>query len=235
MSGIEALVFDVFGTVVDWRSSLIAEGEAVTRRTGVACDWAAFADAWRAMYQPAMEEVRSGRRPFTILDVLHRESLEALLPRFGLERLDEAERVGLNLAWHRLQPWPDSPEGLRRLSARFITATLSNGNTRLLVDLGRRGRLAFTLYFSAQTARGYKPQPHVYRHPCEQLSCPPEKVMMVAAHKDDLAHARACGLRTAFIARPLEFGPGRSPDVSPDPEADLNAADLVDLAARLGA
>lgn len=196
------LLFDVFGTCVDWRSGVARDVASLGREL----DAGAFADAWRRRYQPSMEEVRSGRRPFTKLDVLHRESLEALLPEFGLESLSEAERAWLNLTWHRLDPWPDVPGGLLKLRERHVTATLSNGNVSLLVDLARHGDLRFDAILSAEVVGAYKPQPEAYLRACSLLDVPPAGATLVAAHPDDLAAAARAGLQTAYVARPREWG-----------------------------
>jgi 2-haloacid dehalogenase len=231
-----ALVFDVFGTCVDWRRGVAREVAAIATAHGVALDAFAFADAWRAMYQPAMEEVRAGRRPWTILDVLHRESLDTLVPRFGLQELDDAARGALNRAWHRLDPWPDVVPGLLRLKRRFIIAPLSNGNVALLTNMAKRAGLPWDLILGAETSGAYKPQPRAYLRAAEMLGLAPSDVMLVAAHNGDLAAARAVGLRTAFVARPAEFGAG-----SPQAERVATAAwtriaeDFVDLAVQLDA
>ncbi|SHI61955.1 2-haloacid dehalogenase [Roseomonas rosea] len=236
LEGVRALVFDVFGTVVDWRSGVAREAAPFLARHGSAADPAAFADAWRRRYQPAMEEVRSGRRPFTRLDVLHRENLEAVLPDAGIDpaRVPPAELDALNLAWHRLDPWPDAVAGLTRLKARYIIAPLSNGNIILMTDMAKRAGLPWDAILGAEVARAYKPAPEAYLRTAEILAMRPEEVCLVAAHNGDLAAARRCGLRTAFVPRPTEHGPEQRTDLSPDQEWDLVATDFVELAARLG-
>jgi 2-haloacid dehalogenase len=234
LGSIEALCFDVFGTVVDWRSGVARGAEALLAPSGVSLDWHAFADAWRARYQPAMEAVRSGRRPFVKLDVLHRENLEAVLTEFEIEDLPEATVAELNLAWHRLDPWPDVVEGLVRLKRRHILAPVSNGNLRLMVDLARHGGLPWDAILGAEVARAYKPAPEAYQRAAELLDLPPAACLMVAAHNDDLAAARDQGLRTAFVPRPLEHGPGQSQDLEPTGEWDLVGHDFGELAGRLG-
>lgn len=224
------LVFDIFGTVVDWHGSIAAEVSA--RHPQVDAD--AFALAWRAGYQPAMEAVRSGGRGFVKLDVLHREILDTILPRFGLGHLAEAERAELNRVWHRLAAWPDSVAGLTRLKARFTLCSLSNGNLGLLTHMAKRAGLPWDCVLSAEVFRAYKPDPRVYRGAAEVFDLPEEQVMMVAAHQDDLAAARANGLQTAYIERPLEFGVAHVKDVSPDPANTLHARDLLHLADLLG-
>jgi 2-haloacid dehalogenase len=209
MATIHALLFDVFGTLVDWRSSIAREAEATLAPRGVAVDWLAFADAWRGQYQPAMDDVRSGRLPFSKLDALHRRNLDVILNTFALDDVDEATRAHLNLAWHRLDAWPDVRPGLDRLRARFRLAPCSNGNISLMIDLARRNGFAWDAILGAELARDYKPKPIVYLAAVEALDCAPDEVMMVAAHPSDLAAAAHVGLRTAFIERPNEFGPGR--------------------------
>ena len=229
---IRALAFDVFGTVVDWRGSLVAEGAERWEPRGWHADWGALADAWRGRYQPALERVRRGERPFTSLDVLHRESLDALLPEFGLEAMGDAERAELNLAWHRLRPWPDSRPGLERLAQHHHLTTLSNGNRSLLRDLVREGRLAFHQVLSAEDFGAYKPDPRVYLGAARRLELPPGEVAMVAAHPDDLRAAAEQGLRTCYVPRPLEWG-GGAPVPEAGEEFDHVAPDLVALAEAL--
>ena len=209
MPEIKALTFDVFGTVVDWRSGVAREAEAALAPKGLALDWGAFADRWRALYQPAMEQVRTGARPFTILDALHRENLVVLLAELGIAGLSEPEIDALNLAWHRLDPWPDVLDGMARLRRRFILASLSNGNIALMVDMARRAGLPWDVILGAEVARAYKPQPEAYDSAARMLALAPAECLMVAAHPSDLAAAAARGLRTAYVHRPLENGPGR--------------------------
>ncbi len=231
-----ALLFDVFGTCVDWRSNIASQGEALGRRLGLGeVDWPAFADAWRGLYQPRMETVRSGRRQWTNLDVLHRESLDRVLADFGLDEVGERDRELLTLAWHRLDPWPDTVEGLRRLRARFTIAPCSNGHIALLVGLSRHAGISWDAVLGAELARTYKPRPEVYTRSVEALGLRPGQAMMVAAHNPDLKAAAALGLRTAFVARPREHGPGQTSDLEPGPDAEVAAGDLIDLAAKLGA
>lgn len=224
------LVFDIFGTVVDWHGSIVHE--VSMRYPQVDAD--AFALAWRAGYQPAMEAVRSGGRGWVRLDTLHREILDGILPRFGLAHLDDAQRADLNLVWHRLDPWPDSLQGLARLKSRFTICSLSNGNLGLLTDMAKRAGLPWDCVLGAEVFRAYKPDPRVYLGAAEVFDVEPAQVMMVAAHQDDLAAARACGLQTAYIERPEEFGAGHLKDVSPDPANTLHARDLMHLADLLG-
>ncbi|MCH2254007.1 MAG: haloacid dehalogenase type II [Vicinamibacterales bacterium] len=231
---VKAMTFDVFGTVVDWRSSIIREGEQLTVRTGIEVDWPRFADAWRAGYGPAMRRVRSGELPWTRIDDLHRMILDGLIPEFGLTALDEAARDDLNRVWHRLSPWPDAVSGLTRLRTRYVLASLSNGNVALLVNMAKHSGLPWDAVLSAELAHQYKPDPEVYLTAADLLGLEPEQVMMVAAHKGDLRAAAALGFKTAYVPRPLEYGPDREIDTTPDPSFDVNATDFNDLADRLG-
>jgi len=231
---VKALAFDVFGTVVDWRGSLIEEGRKLGRRKRIKADWTAFADAWRAGYRPAMDRVRRGELGWTRIDDLHRMILDGLIPAFGLTSLTEPERVDLNRAWHRLMPWKDAVSGLRRLKKRYVLATLSNGNVGLLVDMAKHAGLPWDVILSAEIARHYKPDPEAYLSVPRLLDIEPGEVLMVAAHKDDLDGAARAGLRTAFVARPLEFGDPALKDVAPEPRFDANAKDFLDLARQLG-
>ena len=233
---VQALVFDVFGTVVDWRSGVARESAAFLARYAPGAVPAAFADAWRRRYSPAMEEVRSGRRSFVRLDVLHRENLEAVLPEFGIDpvAIPPSELYALNLAWRRLDPWPDSVPGLTRLKRGFIIAPLSNGNIRLMLDMAKRAGLPWDAILGAEVAQAYKPTPEAYLRTAETLMLEPEQVCLVAAHNNDLAAARRCGLRTAFIPRPTEHGPGQTSDLGPEEEWDAVASGIEDLAGQLG-
>ena len=224
---VRALIFDVFGTVVDWRRGVAA---AVARALP-GTDATAFADAWRARYQPAMEAVRSGRRGYVPLDALHREMLDDTLAAFGPD-LDEPGRAALASVWERLPPWPDAAEGLARLRARAIVAPCSNGSIALMTRLARYAGLGWDCILGADVARAYKPDPRVYRACAAALRLEPSEVMMVAAHNDDLRAAAACGLRTAFLPRPTEHGPGQTTDLGPEGPWDVAAADLRDLARR---
>ena len=235
LADVRALTFDVFGTVVDWRSSVIREGEALGARLGLTVDWAAFADAWHGGYAPAMDRVRHGELPWTRLDDLHRMTLDRLLDKFGIsDALDEAEREAFNRVWHRLDPWPDSVGGLTRLRQRYVLASLSNGNVSLLVNMAKHAGLPWDCVLSAELAGHYKRDSEVYRMAADLLDLPPERMLMVAAHQDDLQAAHREGFRTAFIRRPLEHGPDATPDLSIDPVFDLVADDLHDLADQLG-
>ena len=236
---VRALVFDVFGTVVDWREGIARDAAAFLKRHGREdIHPRAFADAWRRRYQPAMEECRSGRRPFTRLDVLHRENLEKVLGDYGIDpaAIAAAELDDLNRAWHRLDPWPDVLEGLTRLKRTRIIAPCSNGNIALMVNLAKRAGLPWDCILGAETARAYKPMPEAYLASCRQLALPPAAVMMVAAHNADLRAAKAQGLATAFVARPTEHGPGQTSDLAADRQCvDLDASSFVELASKLHA
>jgi 2-haloacid dehalogenase len=233
MTSIRAMFFDVFGTLVDWRTGVAREADRALRPLGYTLDWSRFADAWRAEYQPGMEEVRAGRIPFSKLDLLHRRNLERFMPRFGLTDLSESVRHELTLAWHRLDAWPDVPAALKRLQKKFLLAPVSNGNISLMVDLARRNGFPWDAILGAEIAGDYKPKPRVYLAACEALDLDPAQCMMVAAHSNDLAAAAACGLLTAHIARPGEYGPGTGERVATVP-VDFAAADLADLAGKLG-
>ena len=232
---IRACLFDIFGTVVDWRTSVSREAGAFFAQKGIRVDPLEFAVEWRKLYQPSMEEVRSGRRPFTILDVLHRESLETLLRRYKVDSLSEGEKDHLNRAWHRLTPWPDVVEGLGRLKRKLVIAPCSNGNIALMVNLAKHSGLPWDCILGAETARAYKPMPEAYLASCRQLALAPAEVMMVAAHNGDLKAAKAQGLATAFVPRPAEHGPGQKSDLVADPACvDLPVKSFVELAEKLG-
>jgi 2-haloacid dehalogenase len=233
MNHVRALIFDVFGTLVDWRSSIAREARDVLSPLGVTLEWEGFADAWRDQYQPAMEEVRAGRLPFSKLDLLHRRNLDVVLRNVGLDRIDESTRARLNLAWHRLDAWPDVASGLARLRVRYRIAPCSNGNISLMVDLARRNNLPWDAILGAEIARDYKPKPIVYLSAAAAFDCEPRETMMVAAHSSDLAAAAAQGLRTGFIARPNEYGAGKGESAATVP-VDVSVASLTDLATALG-
>ena len=230
-----ALLFDVFGTVVDWRGGIARDAAPFLARHGIAMDPHDFAEAWRARYQPAMQAVRTGARAFTRLDLLHRENLEAVLRAAGadLARIPEAELDDLNRAWHRLDPWPDAIPGLMRLKTRFIVAPLSNGNIALLLNMAKRAGLPWDAILGAEVAQAYKPQPEAYLRTAEILGLPPGACMLVAAHNSDLAAARRCGLGTAFIAR-REHGPAQTADLVPEQDWEQVADSFTALADRLG-
>ena len=234
-SGVKALVFDTFGTVVDWRGSIIAEGQAWGKAKGLTIDWAHFADRWRAGYAPSMEKVRKGEMPWTKLDVLHRMILDNLLKEFQITGLTEEEKDHWNRVWHRLKPWPDSVAGLTRLKKKFSIAPLSNGNVSLLADMAKNAGLPWDMILGAEVARHYKPDREAYLTAVELLSLKPEEVMMTAAHRQDLAAARSFGLRTGFIHRPNEYGPTRQADTAKPGDFDVVASDMLDLASKMGA
>ena len=234
LAGVKALTFDVFGTVVDWRSTIIHEGQLLTKAKGICVDWARFADAWRAGYGPAMDRVRKGELPWTNIDGLHRLILDDLLKQFQITGLTAEEAHHLNYVWHRLTPWPDAVPGLTRLRSRYVVATLSNGNISLLVDMAKNGGLPWDCVLSAELARHYKPDREVYETAARLLGLPPAQIMMVAAHKGDLEAAKRVGFKTAWVPRPLEYGPGGKMDTTPDPSFDVTASDFLDLALKLG-
>ncbi|HJO10879.1 MAG: haloacid dehalogenase type II [Gammaproteobacteria bacterium] len=235
VANVRALVFDVFGTVVDWRSSITREGQLLAARKGYTADWANFADRWRSGYGPAMNRVRTGELPWTKIDDLHRMILDELVVEFGLTGMTEEELDHFNKAWHRLSPWPDTVGGLNRLKTRFIIATLSNGNVALLTNMAKNAGMPWDAILSAELSGHYKPDPEAYLKAADLLSLPPEQVMMVAAHPGDLRAAARTGMRTAYVIRPLERGPGRPVNTNPDGEFDVTANDFVDLAVKLGA
>ena len=233
LDGVKALSFDIFGTVVDWRTSIIREGQLLQQRLALpAQDWAAFADGWRAGYQPAMHEVRTGTLPWTDIDGLHRRILDKLLAARGLV-LSETDAADFNRVWHRLVPWPDSVAGLYRLKQRFTITSLSNGNVALLVNMAKHAGLPWDTVLSAELFQHYKPDPEVYLGAARLLGLQPAQLMMVAAHPSDLRAAAACGLRTAYVARPLERGPGGAMEAWTEGEFDTVATDFVALAQTL--
>jgi 2-haloacid dehalogenase len=234
IDAVKALTFDVFGTVVDWRTGITEEGRTIGRDKDIDTDWVAFADAWRAKYQPSMSRVRDGEVPWTNLDSLHRRSLEELLEEFGITSLDAREKDHLNRAWHRLPPWPDSVAGLTRLKKRYILATLSNGNVALLVNMAKHAGLPWDAVLGAEVARHYKPQPESYLKTAELLGLDPHECMLVAAHNGDLVAAAALGFRTAFVARPTEYGPNQNTDLKAEHDFDIVCESFIALADRLG-
>lgn len=229
---IRALIFDVFGTLVDWRGSIARQAEAMLKPRGVSVDWLAFADAWRGEYQPAMEAIRSGRRGYVRLDILHRENLDRVLPKFGLDALDEKTRAEMNLFWHRLDAWPDVRDGLAKLGERFLLAPCSNGNIALMADLARYNGIRWDAVLGADIVRDYKPKPIVYLAACEAFDLAPEHVMMVAAHSNDLSGAAAQGLKTAHVARVDEYGPSTG-EAWPLVPVDCKVLNLLELAERI--
>src|SRR6186713_1837378 len=233
-TSVKALVFDTFGTVVDWRTSVTQEVEQLARKKGFTVDGAKFADAWRAGYGPSMNRVRTGELPWTKLDRLHRMTLDRILVDFGIKGLSETETDALNRAWHRLRPWPDAVAGLTRLKTRFIIAPLSNGNISLMTNMAKHSGLPWDCILGAELVRHYKPDREVYQSAADILDLRPADVMMVAAHLGDLRAAKSVGLRTAFVARPLEYGPDGKPDLKGDASVDVSAKDFNDLAGQLG-
>ena len=234
LKDVKALTFDVFGTVVDWRNSIAREAEKALAPKGHDLDWAGFADAWRARYQPAMQAVCAGARPFTKLDILHRENLDVVLAEFGVAGLSEAELDDLNRAWHRLDPWPDTIAGLTRLKTKYVLATQSNGNVALMVNMAKRAGLPWDVILGAEVCGAYKPMPEAYQRAADLLGLAPEECMMTAAHNDDLKAAAAQGFHTAFVARPTEKGPGQTKDLVADSSVDISAESFLDLADKLG-
>jgi 2-haloacid dehalogenase len=229
-----ALFFDVFGTLVDWRSSIAREAKALLAPLGHDLDWNSFAEAWRAEYQPSMEEVRSGRRGFVKLDQLHRENLERILRRFSLLGLSAEGRASLNHIWHRLDAWPDVPAAMRRLHKKYRLAPVSNGNISIMVDLARHNGFSWDTVLGAEIARDYKPNARAYLASAEALDLDPSACIMVASHSSDLAAAAKCGLETAHVARPDEYGPGTG-ETKPSLPVNYAVRDLIELAAILGA
>ena len=229
-----AIVFDTFGTVVDWRGSLIGELTAFGAARGIAADWAGLVDAWRAAYHPSMQRVRAGEIGWTRLDDLHRASLDRLVGEFGIAGLSEADLAHINRGWHRLHPWPDAVAGLARLKTRFIIGPLSNGNVSLLTNMAKHAGLPWDMVFGSDLFGHYKPDPETYLGVARLLDLEPGRVMMAAAHNGDLAAARTCGLMTAFFPRPAEYGPHQKRDFAAEGDWDVVAADIGDLAGRLG-
>ena len=229
-----AIVFDTFGTVVDWRGSLIGELTAFGAARGIAADWAGLVDAWRAAYHPSMQRVRAGEVGWTRLDDLHRASLDRLVEKFGIAGLSEADLAHINRGWHRLHPWPDAVAGLARLKTRFIIGPLSNGNVSLLTNMAKHAGLPWDMVFGSDLFGHYKPDPETYLGVARLLDLEPGRVMMAAAHNGDLAAARTCGLMTAFFPRPAEYGPHQKRDFAAEGDWDVVAADIGDLAGRLG-
>ena len=234
-NNVKALTFDVFGTVVDWYGSIIREGQLLAAKKGYDVDWAAFTLSWRAGYGPAMNKVRSGEMPWTKIDDLHRMILDELVEEYGLTGMSEPELVHFNEAWHRLSPWPDTVSGLNKLKTKYVITTLSNGNVSLLTHMAKNGGLPWDAILSAELSGHYKPDPEAYLKAADLLSLKPEQVMMVAAHPGDLRAAARTGLKTAYVIRPLERGPGRPVNRNPDGEFDYTAEDFNDLARQLGA
>ncbi len=230
---VKALTFDVYGTVVDWRGSLLEQLEGFGRRKGITIDWAKFLDDWKSAYRPSMDAVRTGSVPWINVAGIYRRKLEELIQTYGLRGLSEAEIAELNRGWQRIKPWPDAVAGLIRLKKKYIIATLSNGDVAGLVGLSKYGGLPWDCILCAEMFRRYKPDPEVYRGAVAWLDCRPEEVMMVAAHNYDLAAARAQGMRTAFVARPAEYGPGQTSDLVAEEDWEVIARDFSELATAL--
>jgi 2-haloacid dehalogenase len=238
MTEIQVLVHDVFGTVVDWRGAVTADGEALAARKGISgVDWQQFADEWRGLYAPSMNRVRTGELPWTDLDALHRMALDTLLEKFAIAaKLTEEDKVWLNLTWHRLRPWPDSVPGLTRLKQKYIIATLSNGTVRLLTDMAKHCGLPWDMVLGSDLVRHYKPDREMYQSAVDFLgNGDPSTVMMVAAHNNDLVNAAKYGLKTAFISRPYEHGAKQTRDFEAEHDFTVVARDFEDLADKLGA
>ena len=229
-----AIVFDTFGSVVDWRTSLIEELTAFGTARGLQADWTGLVDAWRAAYQPSMQRVRVGEIPWTTLDALHRGSLDRLVKEFGIQGLTEADMAHINRGWHRLKPWPDSVPGLTRLKSRFIIGPLSNGNVSLLLNMAKHAGIPWDMIFGSDLFQHFKPDPETYLGVARLLDLQPGQVMMAAAHNGDLAKARECGLMTAFFARPTEYGPHQARDTAANQDWDVVARDIEDMASQLG-
>lgn len=232
---VKAMVFDTFGTVVDWRSSIIAECKALSAAKGLSFDPEAFADAWRSGYHPAMDRVRKQERPWANIDVLHRERLDELIEEFGLTGLSEAEKVHFNRAWHRLNPWPDSVVGLARLKKRYILSTFSNGSFACLVNMAKHAGLPWDCIFSADIIQHFKPDPETYQGVIAFLDLKADEVMLVAAHNYDLRRATRHGMRTAYVNRPNEYGPGQQKDVEAEGDWDIVVDSITELASVTGA
>ena len=232
---VKAILFDTFGTVVDWRGSLVSELSAWGNTRGLTVNWAGLVDAWRAAYAPSMNRVRRGELPWTILDDLHRSTLDELVVRFVVTGLSEADLDHINRGWHRLKPWPEAVAGLTRLKARYTIGPLSNGNVALLLNMAKHSGIPWDMIFATELFLHYKPDPETYLGAAKLLGLAPDEVMMAAAHNNDLAAARACGLKTCFFPRATEYGPHQTRDFSAESEWDIIARDIVDVADRLGA
>lgn len=231
---VRALIFDVFGTVVDWRGSIIQQCAAFGKKRGIDRDWGLFADTWRGKYQPYMNRVRTGELPWTNLDALHRMSLDEVLAEFEVNGLSDDDKQEITFFWHNLRPWADSVPGLYRLKQRYIIATMSNGNIALMTNMAKNGGLPWDAILGAEVAQHYKPDPESYLTTVKLLGLTPGQVMMTAAHQGDLLSAQKVGLRSAFVTRPMEHGPDRTPDPTPDPSFDVVATDFTDLARQMG-
>ena len=230
---IKALLFDVFGTVVDWRSSVISECNKLEKETGVSGNWEKLTDMWRQKYAPSMDEVRNGKRDWVILDTLHKESLISILKDLEIHGLSEKDIDHLNKAWHRLHPWPDSVKGLKLLKQSFSISTLSNGGTNLLSNMANYSNLPWDNIFSAETFMHYKPDPETYLGAVKKLKLKKEEVMLVAAHNNDLLAAKQYGLKTAFVLRATEYGPNQDFDLEADKDIDISSSNFIELSDKL--
>lgn len=235
VAGVKALTFDTFGTVVDWRSSIIEDFRAFGIKKRLDLDWEALVDEWKTAYRPGMDAVRSGKQPWTTVDRIYRVKLDEILPQYGLGGLSEDERVHLNRVWHRLNPWPDAVAGLTRLKKKYIISPLSNGDVACLTNMAKHGGLPWDVILCAEVFKHYKPDPEVYLGAIAYLGLRPHEVMMVAAHNYDLRAARTHGMKTGFVARPTEYGPGQKTNLKAEEDWDLIARDFGELAAKLGA
>jgi 2-haloacid dehalogenase len=235
LNTVKAMTFDVFGTVVDWRGSIIEQFRAFGQERGIAVNWEAFVDEWKSCYRPGMDAVRTGRLPWTNVDGIYRQKLDALLSEYGITGLGEADTVRLNRSWHRCRPWPDVVAGLTRLKSKYVLATLSNGDVAWMVDMAKHGGLPWDCILCAEIFRHYKPDPEVYEGAIELLGREPQQILMVAAHNYDLHAARSHGMRTAFVPRPLEYGPGQTSDLEPEEDWDVIVSDFEELASVMGA
>ena len=233
LKNVKAMTFDVFGTVVDWRSSIAREAKMMGEQKGFDFDWDNFADKWRAGYGPSMNKVRTGELPWTKIDVLHRMILDELLSEYNITNLTESEKDHLNRAWHRLDPWPDSVPGLTELKKNYVISPLSNGNVALLVNMAKHGGLPWDTVLSAELAQHYKPDPEAYQSTSEFLGFPIEQIMMVAAHKNDLKSAKGQGMMTGYIPRPKEHGPNTTVDSNPEDYIDIIGENFVDFANKM--
>lgn len=235
VAGVKALTFDTFGTVVDWRTSIINDFSAFGTRKGLKADWAALVDEWKTAYRPGMDAVRSGKWPWTTVDGIYRIKLDEILPQYGLGGLGEDDRMHLNRVWHRLNPWPDAVEGLTRLKKKYVISPLSNGDVACLVNMAKHGGLPWDVILCAELFKHYKPDPEVYLGAIAYLGLQPHEVMMVAAHNYDLREARSHGMRTGFVPRPTEYGPNQKTNLKAESDWDVVAKDFQELAAKLGA
>jgi len=233
-SEIKALLFDVFGTVVDWRGSITIEMERFGHTHQIDQNWEQFVLDWRALYQPAMDVIRKGNRGYVKLDQLHEENLQQLLKEYALDTLDDAQLDHINRAWHRLQPWADSLPGMYRLKKRYVLASLSNGNVALIVNMAKHSAIPWDMVLGSETSQGYKPQEKVYLHSAQMLDLEPAQCMMVAAHNDDLAAARSVGFKTAYINRPYEYGEAQLNDLHAEDDWDIVGEVMTDIADALG-